>query len=46
MENGFDKQFFDREIGELVASEDNDYEDDDNAEDLAETLSSMSEDEF
>ena len=44
--NGFQKQEFDSESGELVASEDNDYEDDDNAEDLAETLSSMSEDEF
>jgi DNA-directed RNA polymerase subunit beta len=44
--NGFQKQEFDSESGELVASEDNDYEEDDNAEDLAETLSSMSEDEF
>ena len=41
------KQEFDSESGELVASEDDGYEeDDDNAGDLAEALSSMSEDEF
>ncbi len=46
--NGFQKQEFDTESGELVASEDNDdYEEDsEDAADFAEELSSMSEDEF